>query len=212
MKDNKKSIIKNVIVEHVLNNKKEYIIISFMFVLGIFLGVFFINNIDESRCSEITQYFSSSIDTLKQSNDIQLMEVLKSSIVKNIVLAIILWFLGTTIIGIPIVLGIIAYRGFCLGYTISASILTLGSVKGISFMLAALVLHNILFIPAVVAIGVSGFKLYKSIVKDKRKQNIKMEILRHTFFSLIMTVLLVISSVVETFGTTNLILIILKYL
>ena len=34
-------------------------------------------------------------------------------------LAIILWFFGTTVIGLPIVFGIILYRGFCLGYTIA---------------------------------------------------------------------------------------------
>lgn len=213
MKKERKTKIKNTIFfQHILNNKKEYIIISLIFVCSIFLGVFFINNINETQKNEITTYFTSSINELKQTQNLQMMSVLKNNIIRNITLAISLWFLGTTIIGIPIVLAIIAYRGFCLGYTISISILTFGSVKGISFVFSALVLHNIIFIPAIIAIGVSGLKLYKSTVKDKRKQNIKLEILRHTFFSLTMLIILVIAGIIETFVTTNIILAILKYL
>ena len=212
MKNKNKGLLKKIIIEHISNNKKEYIIVLLMFVAGIFLGVFFINHIKEAQVDEIKNYFLTGIENLKQTQGLQMMELLKESVVRNVELATILWFLGTTIIGIPIVLGIIAYRGFCLGYTISCSILALGNAKGISFILAALLFHNILYIPAIVAIGVSGFKLYKSIVKDRKRQNIKGEILRHTIFSFLMALILVLSSVIESFGTTNFILLILKYL
>ena len=65
---------------------------------------------------------------------------------------------------------------------------------------------------AILAISVSGFKLYKSIVKDKRKENVKIEIIRHTIFSALMTILLCLSSVVEVFVSNNLLKIIVKYL
>ena len=39
--------IKNTIKEHIINNSKEYIIIFIIFIIGIFLGVFFINNSNE---------------------------------------------------------------------------------------------------------------------------------------------------------------------
>ena len=57
--------------------------------------------------------------------------------------------------GIPIVFGIILYRGFCLGYTIASIIVAMGIGKGISFILITLLLQNIIFIPAIIAIGVS---------------------------------------------------------
>lgn len=102
---------------------------------------------------------------------------------QNIGLAIVLWFFGTTVIGIPIVFGIILYKGFCLGYTIAAITSIMGIGKGIIFILTSLLLQNIIIIPSIIAIAVSGFKLYKSIVKDRNKENIKIEVLRHTIFS-----------------------------
>ena len=147
--------MKKVIINHISNNKKEYIIILLMFIIGLFFGVFFVNNIEQNKITDITNYFSSNIENLKANQQIEKISLLKNSIFSNISFALILWFLGTTIIGIPIVMGCIAYKGFCLGYTISVAIMTFGKAKGIIFVLTSLVLHNIFFIPAIIAIGVS---------------------------------------------------------
>ena len=140
------------------------------------------------------------------------MELLQNSIKQNILLALIIWFFGTTVIGMPVVFGMVIYRGFSLGYTISLSILTLGFSKGLAFILVSLLLQSILFIPAILALAVSGFKLYKSIIKDKRRENIKLEIIRHTIFSVIMLLVLIISSVIEAFVSMKGLKILVKYL
>lgn len=109
------------------------------------------------------------------------------------------------------VFGIVCYRGFCLGYTIAACISIMGISKGILFVLILLLLQNLLLIPAVLALSVSGIKLYQSITKDKRKENVKIEMLRHTVFSFIMLMILVLSSVIEIFVSTNILKLCIKY-
>ena len=56
--------------------------------------------------------------------------------------------------------------------------------------------------------SVDGFLNYLGL---RDRENIKMEILRHTIFSLIMLGLLCISAIVETFISTNLLKNFLKY-
>ena len=211
MREKKQLRVLKIIKEHVINNKKEYVIIFLIFVIGIFSGVFFINHLQETPKTEITNYLNQFIEKFKGLESINSVELLKNSIIQNIGLAIIIWFFGTTVIGIPIVFAIILYRGFCLGYTISLCITIMGLGKGISFVLVSLLLQNILLIPAILALAVSGIKLYKSIVKDKTKENVKIEILRHTVFSIIMLVVLVIASVVEIFMSTNILKLVIKY-
>lgn len=211
MKKNKRRLILQTIKEHVVNNKKEYVIVSILFVIGIFLGVFFINNVGQEPKTLITEYLNQFIEKLKSTEDLNLVELLKTSIGQNIILAISLWFFGTTIIGIPVVFGIVAYRGFCLGYTIAACISIMGISKGIIFVLILLLLQNLLVIPAILALSVSGIKLYKSIMKDKTKENVKPEMLRHTVFSLIMLMVLIVSSVLEIFVSTNILKLCIKY-
>ena len=206
------SRIKEVIFSHVESNLREYIIFTVIFLIGIIVGVIFINNVSENQGLEINNYITSFISSLKENKEINDMVLLKDSIKKNIVLAIILWFMGSTVIGISIVYLIVAFRGFCLGYTISSVIATCGLWKGILFVLSTVFLQNIIFIPCIIALSVNGMRLHNSIMKDRRKENIKLEILRHTFFSALMLVFMIISSFIEVFVSKNILVWIIKYL
>ena len=115
----------------------------------------FINNMQEAQKTEVSSYLNNFVEKLKNIQEINNVEILKATLKENIILAVALWFFGTTVIGIPIVFGIILYRGFCLGYTIASVITIMGLGKGILFILTALLLQNIIFIPAILAIGVS---------------------------------------------------------
>lgn len=211
MKRNKRVKILEIIKEHVLNNKKEYMIVSLLFIIGIFLGVLFVNNVQEAQKLEITTYLNTFIDKMKNTESLNHIGLLKNSMGQNIILAIVLWFFGTTVIGLPVVFGVVLYRGFCLGYTIAVCITIMGLPQGILFVLILLLLQNILFIPAILALAVSGFKLYKSIIKDRNKENVKIEVVRHTVFSLIMLLVLMVSSVIEIFISTNILKGLIKY-
>lgn len=54
-------------------------------------------------------------------------------------------------------------------------------------------------------------KLYQAIMKDKRRETIKLEITRHTIFSCILLIGLEISSFVEVYLSSNLLEICAKY-
>lgn len=211
MEKNRKITLMDIIKKHIIQNYKEYMIIMIFFIIGIFLGVFFINQIKDEQRAEIHQYLSEFINNMKNTTDIDETAVLKSSIYDKIWLTIAIWFFGTTIIGIPMVFGLVIYRGFCLGYTISTAISLMGFTKGFSFILVTLVLQNIILIPALIGLAVSGFKFYKSIIKDRRKETIKLAFVRHTIFSSFMLGGLLISSLIEVFASTNLLKMTIQY-
>lgn len=206
------SKIKEIVFSHIENNLREYIVFTVIFLIGIVIGVIFINNVSENQGLEITNYITSFVSSLKENNEINNFVLLKDSIKKNVVLATILWFMGSTVIGISIVYLIVAFRGFCLGYTISSMIATFGLWKGILFILSTIFLQYIIFIPCIIALSVSGMRLHNSIMKDRRKENIKLEVLRHTVFCAFILVFMIISSFIEVFVSKNILINIVKYL
>lgn len=122
----KESKIKQTILTHIENNIKEYAIVSLIFVIGIIIGVIFINNTSEEQYLEITTYINTFIEDIKENKNINSFNLLKDSIKNNCILAVFLWFMGSTVIGISVVHLTVCFRGFCLGYTISSIITTLG--------------------------------------------------------------------------------------
>ena len=205
----KKNQIFTTIKEDVLNNAKSYFIVVVIFVVGMFLGVMFINQAKDK--SEIEKYINTYVDETKSLQNGNYFGELQNDIINNITLVFLLWFAGTTIIGIPIVLGIILFRGFCLGYTIASCVYVLGRMKALIFIAITILLQNIIFIPAIMILGVSSIKLYKSIVKDRRKENIKLSIIKHSIISVMILIALIISSVVKIGISYKLIVSLIKY-
>ena len=128
-KRNKDSKIKEVLLTYIKNNIREIAIITIIFFIGIVFGIIFVNNSGQEQANEISSYINGFVNSLKNNMQIDKSELLKDALISNFLLAITLWFVGSTVIGIPIVYGMIAYKGFSLGYTLSSSMATLGMRK-----------------------------------------------------------------------------------
>lgn len=202
--------IRNKIFEFIKDNIKIYLILIIIFFIGLLFGVLFINNTNETQANQISEYINNFINSVKEDYQISTSSLLMSSVINNLCIAVILWFLGSTVIGVPLIYLVIGYKGYCIGYTIAAVTATLGTGRGIGFIFATMLLQNIIYIPTIITLAVSGIKLYKLIMEDRRKENIKVQILKHTLFSILMLILLLVSSVIETYISGNLSQIILK--
>lgn len=121
------SKVGEILLSYIKNNLREYAIIIIIFLIGLIFGVIFVNNAEETQINEISSYINDFVGNLKNNIEINKAQLLQDALISNLILALGLWFVGSTVIGIPIVYGVIAYRGFCLGYTISSSIATLGT-------------------------------------------------------------------------------------
>lgn len=205
----RKNEIFTTIKEDIVNHAKAYFIVVIIFTVGVFLGVLFVNKTENK--SEIEKYINSYIDETKQIQNANYFDELQKDIRSKITLTFFLWFAGTTIIGIPIVLGIILFRGFCLGYTIASCIFVLGKVKGLIFVIITVFLQNAIFIPALMILGVSSIKLYTSIIKDRRKENIKVSILKHSIVSIMVMIVLIVSAIVKIEISYRMIVNLIKY-
>ena len=209
-KPKRKSKIGIILLNHIKNNKRGYVITTILFFIGIIIGVLFINNAQDIKIEEINKFLNELTNKIKTYENIDLTSILIESITSDFIIIIFLWFGASTIIGIPIVYGTILVKGFTIGYTISSIITCFKIWKGAIISLSIMFLHNIIFIPALLAASVSGIKLYQSIMKNKDKDYIKMEILRHTIFCVFMLVLMIISSFIESYISTNLFIMLLK--
>ena len=125
---------KTILTQHIKTNIKDYLILSIVFIIGVMIGVIIINNSDEQSKNEISGYINGFVNVIQDEKyEVDKVKLIKISIIENLKMVGIIWIAGSTIIGIPLIYIISSYKGVCIGYTISAIILTLGIGKRIDF-------------------------------------------------------------------------------
>jgi len=202
----------NILVQYIVNNFKNFVIVLSVFAVGMMIGIVFVNNASQAQQSGIQEYIQNFIASVKENGQIDKGALLTKDLIDNAVLTFWLWFVGSTVIGIPFVYAILCFRGVCLGYSIAAAVATLGTSKGALFCISNLLLQNMICIPCILFLAMSGMRLYQSIMKDKRKENIKVEVVRHTVLCLCILLALCASSFVEVYISSNLFLASVKFL
>lgn len=207
----RKETIKNVVVEYINENSKTYLAVTIIFFIGIVLGIIFVNNTNQNKQGEISSYINNFISSIKNNSQISNTELFKEYSKNDLYTTTLLWFLGSTVIGAPLIYLVIAYKGYSIGYTISSIIATVGTGKGILFIIITMLLKYIIYIPCLLSLAVSGIKLYKLIIEDRRRENIKVQIIKHTLFCLLMFALMIISSLIGTYVSTSLLIVLTKW-
>ena len=87
-----------IIQTHIRNNLKNYVIVTIIFLVGVVLGVLFINNATEVKQEEISSYINSFIDKTKNNGNNDYIKLFINSVKMNLSIALLLWFAGLTVI------------------------------------------------------------------------------------------------------------------
>lgn len=195
---------KSVLFDYVSSNKKNFIIIIGIFLIGIVCGIIFINHTSNNEIGQITSYVETLKENIKTQENIDKFSCLIESLKQNFEIVFFIWLLGSTIIGSFFIYAVIAYKGFSVGYTISALIASLGIKGGSIFVFSSLLLQNIILLPAIFILAESGIKVYNRIMKNN--VNIKTELIRHLIIMLIVLAISAVSSVIEAYLSTTLLM------
>ena len=193
---------RSVLLDYFVKYKKTYITIILLFILGICIGVLYINTINKEKLDTFSVYVNDLVKYIKETKQLDNQNALINSIIKNCKDIGIIWILGCTIIGSYLIYIILIYDGFKLGYSISTFICILGTKKGIVFSLVSLLLQNIIYIPIIFLIAESSIKMYKQTYKNRA--NIKREFIRHFIILLICLFFGVVASFIEVYFSTKL--------
>ncbi len=222
MKRHKQNKIKEIIFEHIKNNAKGYIVLLFIFVIGIIIGIFVINHTSGSQITDIKQYISDYVTNYRQIDEIEHGSVFIDSLMSNLITFIAIWIIGITATLTPILYGVVLFRGFCLGYTISALIGTLGTKNGTIIVFSLLLLQNLILIPALLSETLSGLLVHTRINDNqnlriidrakKHKDLLKREAIRHSIVSLFIIFPVIISCLIEAYVSTNIFKVVLQYI
>ena len=182
----------NFAIKYFKNNRFILLILMITFAVGIFAGVIYYKNATSTE--ELSNYVEKFMDKINVE-ETKIYNVLKESLLKNTSIILIFWLLGASVIGIPILLFYVLYKGFSISFTISTIISTFGFVKGNVISIVMLFFQNVISTAVIFVAMSSAVKLAINILR--RKKDMKIELLRHTIMCLLCMVGMVLASIVE---------------
>ncbi len=181
-------------------NKKLFIFVSILIIVGFITGSFFItilSNDDKKLVSETISNFFLQI----KSGKIDQIYTLRTSITTNLIYILFMWILGISLIGLPIVIFLVFIKSFILGFSIS-SIIFRYKASGTLLTLGYIFPHQILNIIVLSFLSIYAIKVSISLFKlitSKKQIHFKGLVKKYLGVLIICVIISLASSVLETF-------------
>lgn len=182
-----------------LKDKKQFILIFVICIVAFIIGVLLPSILNEENRKIIETSLNSFFDTIK-NNQLKTNELLFKTLTSNIIIDLILWLLGISIIGIPIVIILLGYKSLSLGFTISSIISTYklnGVIKVLIYIVPNIINLFIFFVISYYSISFS-LMLFNYLFR-KKEYNKRIIVNRYLKLLVISIIILIFSSVIETY-------------
>jgi len=187
--------------KHVQENFWLYIISILCVFTGIILGIYSVKYMGEIEQTDLVNYLMNFSDP-SNTNGISYKLIFFQSLKNNLPVIIFLWFLGLTIVGLPIIIIIDLIKGFTVGFTFSFMISGLGK-SGIGIAILGVLPQNLIYIPCIIFASVFSMEFSIMLLKDKfNKQwtsSISSRIIYYSIIFIILIGLLFIGIIIESY-------------
>lgn len=157
-----KALIKN----HFLENPVLYILTLLLFLLGVAAGSFGVLILSPEQQKELAAFIDQYLTGLENVDDLDPSLLAQDAVFENIKIIGLIWFLGLTVIGIPLILALVFLQGFVLGFT-AGFLIAQKEALGLLLALFSILPQNILNIPALVIGSVSALSFSIWLIKGR---------------------------------------------
>jgi stage II sporulation protein M len=151
---------------HMRNQKSLYIFVTVLFLMGVIFGAVIVNTLDLQQQEGLLTYLSHFFEGLHQDGIADPEVAFQHSLGDHLKTLGLLWILGLSVIGIPILLIFIFLKGLVVGFTVGFLVSQL-SWKGLWFAFVSVVPQNLLVIPVFIIVAVSGMNFSLLLVKNR---------------------------------------------
>lgn len=187
----------DIIFYDIKKDKNIYFSLLIVLLLSLIFGLFFITILTSDDKTLLTTHINTYFDSIKAK---EITFSLKNNLTNNYIGIIILWILGFSIIGLPLIITILFYKGFSLTFTITSLIYNF-RLDGIFFSFVYIFPHLIINLLFYFIMAYYSFKMCLNlifVISGKSRFNMKI-LKKYIFILLISLVFILLSTLYETY-------------
>ena len=194
-------------------NKKIFVFLFVLMLMGIIAGSIFTTILNSSDKELVINHLNEFIDNIN-NNKLDYIFALKNNLITNISYVILIWLLGISVIGLPIIIIMFFTKCFILGFSVGA-ILTTFKLKGILVSLVYVFpgqVISLLFLLLLMMYSMSfTFKMIYAILN---KKSIDFKLIMNKYFKILLIVLgvIILMSLCDTYLMPRLIKLLIPFI
>lgn len=186
-------------------NLVVYFFIILLFLIGVVFGALAVKTLGEEQKAELITYLKVFFQGLHKGQDtgLDMGMLVKQAVLNNVKTVVMIWLLGLTVIGVPIILFLVFTRGFVIGFTVGF-LVNEYVLRGIAFAIVSVIPHNVLVIPAIIIASVSGVSFSLLILRNRwrpHRINLAYECMAYTSIAVLMLGVVIVGGLVEGYIT-----------
>lgn len=143
-----------------------YLLLLAVLILGLSLGLAASNGLEQGESGQITTFVDSLLRQLPDDGIDKIAEF-RNCLLFNGALLLLLWLCGLSIIGFPLVLGLLFYKGYSIGFCIGV-LLGYKTLPGFIVVILAILPQHLIILPVFLLAAMESINFSRYLLKPYR--------------------------------------------
>ncbi|MFS0863468.1 stage II sporulation protein M [Fredinandcohnia sp. 179-A 10B2 NHS] len=200
----KQQSFKTAITSHFREHSSIYLFISVLFLMGVIFGAIVVNSLNFSQKQDLYYYLSRFFGEVSEGKYANSADMFKQSYFHNLKYVGLMWILGISIIGLPVILILLFLKGVVVGFTVGFLV---NQMEWSGFLLSfvSVLPQNLLIIPTFIVVGTVAVSFSLKMIRQQFMKRMNEPILhlltRYSILMAVVSVILLVASAVEAFAS-----------
>ncbi|WP_419881268.1 stage II sporulation protein M [Peribacillus sp. B-H-3] len=198
----KRSVIQNAAIKHITEHSSLYVFVTVLFLMGVIFGAILVNSLSPAQKDDLFYYLSQFFGQVSQGKIAANQDMFFQSLTHNIKYIAVIWILGISVIGLPVILILLFLKGMVVGFTVGFLVNQMGW-NGFLLSFVSILPQNIFIVPifiiiASLAVSIS-MKMIRRIFLKQIRDPLKPILTRYIFSLAFSMFFLIAAGILEAY-------------
>ncbi|MBS4191114.1 stage II sporulation protein M [Bacillus sp. FJAT-49705] len=142
----RKKMYQNVVANHFREHSSIYLFVIVLFLMGVIFGAVIVNSLSFTQKEDLFYYLSQFFGQVSSEEVAASQDLFRQSLFHNMKFIGLMWLLGISVIGLPIILILLFMKGMVIGFTVGFLVNQMGW-DGFWLSFVSVLPQNLIIIP-----------------------------------------------------------------
>ncbi|MCA1058250.1 stage II sporulation protein M [Rossellomorea aquimaris] len=200
----------NPLVQHVQTHSSIYLFIITLFLMGIIFGAIVVNSLSFAQKEDLYFYLSKFFSEMEDGSMTSAEELFRQSFLHNVKYLGLMWLLGISIIGLPLIFVLLFMKGVVVGFSVGFLVNQMGW-SGFLLSFVSVLPQNIIIIPAFIFIGAISASFSLTLIRKifmRQTSSMQFQMIpflsRYVIFMVMAIAIVTVAASIEAYLSPNL--------